>query len=113
MRKMSTLAERIEEIMRSNGLSIPEVAEMCDCSYQAVKKWLTGATMSIEGAHLVKLAKKTGYEAEWIMMGTGPKHRSYAKNELQAEALCVMETLPEAEQYKIRAVIDVISGAKH
>lgn len=110
---MSTLAERIEEIMRACGMNIPQVAETCGCSYQAVKKWLTGATMSIEGEHLVKLAKKTGYEAEWIMLGTGPKHRAYAKNDLQADALCAMETLPEAEQYKIRAVIDVISGAKH
>lgn len=110
---MSTLADRIQEIMDSTGMSIPQLAEVCGCSYQAVKKWLTGATQSIDGAHLVKLAKRTGYEAEWIMLGTGPKHRAYAKNELQVHALCAMEKLPEAEQFKIRDVIDVIGGIKH
>lgn len=109
---MTTLAERIEEIMLAMGWKIPQVAETCGCSYQAVKKWLTGATMRIDGEHLVRLSKKSGYEAEWILFGTGPKHRMYAKNELQAGALCVMDHVSETEQYKIRAVVDAIGGVK-
>lgn len=110
---MSTLAERIREIMDATRLDTAQIAKICGCSYQAVKKWENGATVSIDGEHLIALAEATGYEAKWIITGVGPKHRAYAKNEIQAEALCAMEKLPAADQYKIRAVIDVISDTQH
>ena len=110
---MSTLAERIKEIMLATGLTTQQMATVCACSYQAVKKWENGTSASIDGAHLIALAEKTGYEAKWIITGKGPKHRAYAKNEIQADTLCTMEKLPEADQYKIRAVADVISDTQH
>jgi hypothetical protein len=63
------------------------VASVCNVKYQAVKKWETGASMSIGGEHLIALAEATGYEAKWIITGAGPKHRTYAKNEIQADTL--------------------------
>lgn len=110
---MSTLAERIKEIMEATGLTTQQLADVCECTYQAVKKWETGASTSIGGEHLIALAEKTGYEAKWIITGKGPKHRTYAKNEIQAETLCTMEKLPAADQYKIRAVAEVISDTRH
>lgn len=106
---MSTLAKRIIEAIDKSGASIPVVAKACECSYQAVKKWRTGETTSLDGNKLVALSKLTGYECEWLMTGCGPKHREYAKNQSQALTLQAMEKLPPEEQYKIPSFVDLLA----
>lgn len=106
---MSTLSERIIEAMDKSGVSISRVAEACEISYQAVKKWRTSETHSLDGNNLVALSDLTGYECKWLMTGKGPKHREYAKNQPQALALQAMEKLPPEEQYKIPAFVDLLA----
>lgn len=106
---MSTLSERIIEAMDSSGVSITEVAKHCECSYQAVKKWRTSETHSLDGNNLVALSELTGYECRWLMTGLGPKRREYAKNQSQSLALQAMEKLPPEEQYKIPAFVDLLA----
>lgn len=106
---MSTLSERIIEAMDKSGASIPDVAKACECSYQAVKKWLTSESHSIDGNNLVALSELTGFECKWLMTGTGPKHREYAKNQSQALTLQAMEKLPTEEQHKIPAFVDLFA----
>lgn len=107
--RMSTLSERIIEAMEKSGVSVKQVADACGISYQAVRKWRIKETQSLDGKHLVALAKLTGYECEWLMTGTGPKHRLYAKNQPQSLALQAMEKLPQEDQYKIPAFVDLFT----
>ena len=107
-----TLSERIIEAMDASRASVKDVATACKISYQAVRKWRISETQSLDGKHLVALAKLTGYETEWLMMETGPKIRIYAKNAPQALTLKAMQKMPEDEQYKIPEVVGLFTEHK-
>lgn len=109
---MSTLADRIIEVMEAAGLDIPAAARICQVSYQAIRKLRLGESVSMDGKTLMLLARHTGFEAEWILFGTGPKHRTYATNEPQALAIQAMQKMPESEQYKIPAVVTLFTQPK-
>jgi hypothetical protein len=66
----------------------------------------------MDGKTLIKMAKATNREAEWIISGMGPKHRSYATNEPQQRALIAMQHMPESEQYKIPEIVDLLTQQK-
>jgi len=106
---VSTLSERIIEALDKSGKSIQEAANYCEVSYQAVRKWRTQETHSLDGKSLVALSELTGYECKWLMTGKGPRRREYAKNQPQALALQAMEKLPPEEQYKIPAFVDLLA----
>lgn len=107
-----TLSERIIEAMDASGVSVRQVATACGISYQAVRKWRISETQSLDGNHLVALAKLTGYEPEWLMTERGPKIRTYATNAQQTLTLQAMQKMPEEEQYKIPAVVTLLSEHK-
>lgn len=107
-----TLSQRIIEAMDASGVSVREVATACKISYQAVRKWRISETLSLDGNHLVALAKLTGYETEWLMTEKGPKIRTYATNAPQTLTLKAMQKMPEDEQYKIPAVVDLFAEHK-
>lgn len=109
---MSSLSERIFEAMDDSGVSVQQVADACSITYQAVRKWRTKESLSLDGKSLVALSKLTGYECEWLMNGAGPKHRNYAKNEPQALALQAMQKLDTADQYKIPSFVDLLAEPK-
>ena len=67
------LSERIAAAIQEANLGIPDVARACGVKYQAVDKWIKGNSLSLKGPQLLKLAKITGFEAEWLMFGTGPR----------------------------------------
>jgi hypothetical protein len=106
---MTTLSDRIIEAMDSSGVSVREVATACKVTYQAVRKWRTMETQSLDGNNLIAFSRLTGYEAEWLMTVAGPKHREYAKNQSQSLTLKAMENMPAEEQHKIPAVIDIFT----
>lgn len=110
--RMSTLADRVNEAIESAGLDTPRAAKLCGVSYQAIRKLRLGESESMEGKTLLLLARHTGFEAEWILFGTGPKHRAYAKNKPQAEALEAMEKMPEYEQRNIPDVVVMFSRTR-
>lgn len=112
MFRMSTLADRIIEAMAAAGLDRTALATRCGVSYQAVRKLTLGESQSMDGKTLICLAKASGFEAEWIMTGSGPKHRTYARNEPQSRTIIAMESLPESEQYKIPEVVALFTNPK-
>lgn len=75
---MSTLKERITEVMNSQGWDTPQqVANVAGVSRSAAAQWLGQGSKiinsigNIEAAE--KLARHTGYNAYWIAKGEGPK----------------------------------------
>jgi hypothetical protein len=109
---VNTLSERIIEAMDTSGVSVRQVATACDMSYQGVRKWRTMETQSLDGKHLIALGRLTGFEPEWLMTGAGPKHRMYAKNECQTLTLKAMQKMPDEEQHKIPAFLDLFTESK-
>lgn len=106
---MSNLADRIKEAMDSTHVSVTQVAKTCGVSYQGVRKWRTGETINLDAGNLLALAELTGYEPKWILTGEGPRVRTYARNEAQANTLKVMEALPDNEQAKIPALAHLLA----
>lgn len=81
---MSTLTERLKEVMASRGWSTDQqVADIAGVSRSAVAQWLgKGSKMihtigNMEAAE--NLERETGYAALWIAKGVGPKRSSMGK----------------------------------
>lgn len=76
MLNMSTLEERIQEMMDVTKLTVPEIAGIAGVTPSAVSQWLGQSarptkTISLEPALL--LERKTGFSALWLSKGKGPK----------------------------------------
>lgn len=79
--KMST-AERVEKMMRELGnIDQPSFGALAGASKSVVNQWLSGGIQSIGARYAFNLQKKTGYNAEWIMLGDGSERLSDAKSE--------------------------------
>ena len=72
---MSTLQERIAEVMKHSGLSVKQMADVCGVLPSAVSQWKDGPTKSIKTAPAARLAERTGFSALWIATGEGGKWR--------------------------------------
>ncbi|WP_313080512.1 helix-turn-helix transcriptional regulator [Pulveribacter sp.] len=75
---MSTLQERIAEVMAKTGLSVGELSRLCGVSSSAVTQWKEGHTKSIKPGPADKLARATGYSALWLATGEGPMRNAPA-----------------------------------
>lgn len=68
---MSTLQERIAEVMTKTGLSVGEIATIAQVSSSAVTQWKDGPTQTIKTAPATRLAERTGFSALWLATGQG------------------------------------------
>jgi len=76
---MNLLSDRIALML--NNLHVDQVVfgGYAGVSKGAVNHWLTGKVKSINGLAAIKLQRKTGYNAEWIMIGEGEMLLSYGE----------------------------------
>jgi transcriptional regulator with XRE-family HTH domain len=73
------LAERIKEAI--DGAKNPDgtpktkaqIARECEVSGGAVSQWLSGEVKGLKADTIVYLEQATGYRANWIVHGKGPK----------------------------------------
>lgn len=66
-----SLKERIREAM--GKMSQAELARAANVTDATVTFWLDGTTKSIKGEKAVLLERATGYRANWLISGKGPK----------------------------------------
>lgn len=78
---MSTLAERINEILQSTGLSQAELARAAGVTEPAVVHWLSGNTHSLKGVVAARIEATTGFRAAWVASGKGQKLISPSQEE--------------------------------
>ncbi len=71
-----TLHDRIRERRKQLGLSMQDVAALCDVSWQAVQRWET--TAAPKRNNLLSLADALNISLEWLMTGKGPMSPSHA-----------------------------------
>lgn len=75
---MSTLIERLEEVMASKGWSSPQqIADVAGVTRSAAAQWLGQGSKIIKTIGKMQAAERleqeTGYRALWIAKGEGPK----------------------------------------
>ncbi|MCS4292702.1 SOS-response transcriptional repressor LexA [Comamonas sp. BIGb0152] len=70
---MSTLQERIAEIMRTANMSVGEIASIAEVTSSAVTQWKDGPTKTLKTAPAAKLSQRTGFNTMWIATGEGQK----------------------------------------
>jgi transcriptional regulator with XRE-family HTH domain len=66
-----SLAKRIREAMGTTPQA--EFARALKVTDAAVTLWLNGETKSLKATTAAKIEKQTGYSAQWIVTGEGPK----------------------------------------
>jgi predicted transcriptional regulator len=70
---MSTLAERLAEVMRVRELNRTALAKAARVTQAAVTHWLNGTTPAIDGSKALNLEVATGFRAQWISAGRGER----------------------------------------
>lgn len=77
---MPNLEARLREVMQSKGWEHADVVRISGQSSSVVSQWLGGTKKEIKRiarvSAAVRLAEASGYSAEWIAEGIGPKHRT-------------------------------------
>ena len=74
---MTTLADRIREAM--GKIPQAEFARQMEVSKAAVTLWLNGGTRSLKADTAAKIQEVTGYSAQWLVTGEGPKRAHTSK----------------------------------
>lgn len=70
---MTTLEERISDLMATTGWTVGRIAEIAGVSSSSVSQWKKGETKSISLEPAIRLERESGYSALWIASGKGEK----------------------------------------
>ncbi|WP_268798041.1 LexA family protein [Pseudomonas huanghezhanensis] len=68
--------ERVAKAIEASGKRKAQIARECQVSSSAVTQWLSGESKSLKPESIYALAAATGFNAEWLAMGTGPERDS-------------------------------------
>lgn len=72
MLNMSTLQDRIAEVIKA-GFGQAELARITGRTTAAVNQWVRGPTQELKADNALAISRKTGFSAEWLVSGKGPK----------------------------------------
>ncbi len=84
---MQSLADRIRAVRKKLGMSQQELADVLGCSDGKIKGWEQGNTMTIKARDSMLLAKKYGFDQEWLEDGKGEMMQSKGYFPLEVENL--------------------------
>ena len=70
---MSTLSERIAEVIASTELPKGVFASRVGVTAASVTFWLDGTTKNLKAAVAQRIGQVSGYRVKWLVDGTGPK----------------------------------------
>ncbi|MGJ7544615.1 LexA family transcriptional regulator [Variovorax sp. LT1R16] len=70
---MTTLEERIAELMAATGWTIGQLADIAEVSSSAVSQWANGQTQSIKLEPAIRIERASGFSALWLANGKGVK----------------------------------------
>lgn len=65
--------ERIAMAIAASGKKKGEIATECGVAASAVTQWISGESKALKPENLYSLAAATGFNAEWLAIGTGPE----------------------------------------
>jgi transcriptional regulator with XRE-family HTH domain len=67
------MGDRIREAIEGSEKTKAQIARECDVTGGAVSQWLSGNVQSLKADTALKLEAATGYRANWLLHGKGPK----------------------------------------
>lgn len=65
--------ERIARAIALSGKKKGQIASECGVANSAVTQWISGESKGLKPENLYALAAATGFNAEWLAIGTGPE----------------------------------------
>ncbi len=68
-----TVPERVERIKVVLGVNQTELGRLSGASKAMVNHWISGQVKSIGATYAFALQRNTGFNAEWVLFGTGPE----------------------------------------
>lgn len=68
-----TLAKRVTEAIQNSGKSPADIARKISRSSSALTQLMNGTTKSLKADTAIGLQTETGYRAEWLITGKGPR----------------------------------------
>jgi transcriptional regulator with XRE-family HTH domain len=63
--------ERLARAMKLSGITIHQLADDLEVTYQAIKKVLAGTSKALTAANTFRAARLMGIDAEWLATGLG------------------------------------------
>lgn len=68
---MVEYSERLAWAMKQRGVSVRDLADKLDVSYQAAKKVLDGKSAAFSAPNNARAAKLLGVDSDWLALGEG------------------------------------------
>ena len=68
---MSTLKQRIEQVLAETGLAPSALARIAKVKDSAVSQWKSGATKTLRIEPATNIERELGYRSEWLATGRG------------------------------------------
>lgn len=97
---MST-KQRIDDLLNSAGIPPRqrkrELANICGITYEAVRRWYSGDTASIDAENLARIAKHFRVSIDWLATGreSATRHPALAEDDKSASTVPIYKT-PDA-----------------
>jgi transcriptional regulator with XRE-family HTH domain len=101
---VTTWRERIEELLRDEGITQADLARRCKITRSAVNQWFSGQTRNPKPEHIFVVSDHTGYAPRWLATGKLPKKDS---SSAPSEARDLYRKYAAAPQH-IRDAIDTM-----
>lgn len=87
---MTTLAERMHEVLEAIGGNQAELARIAGVSPAAVTLWLDGTTKTLSYRNAVRIEDRLGFLVRWLIEGKTPVRRLPERADLPDEAIEVV-----------------------
>jgi transcriptional regulator with XRE-family HTH domain len=104
------LNERIALIIKENHLKQKELAALIGVTESYISTLLSGRNKKISNSVANLIEEKLGYNAQWLLFGTGEKLKQISKNpnlsEEHRRAIMQLEKMPDDQIKAVLAFID-------
>jgi transcriptional regulator with XRE-family HTH domain len=106
---MPTLPEIIKEVMTDQQTDQVGLSRLAGVTKSAVSQWLSGSTKRLDAEAAFNLQRKTGWSAEYLMLGTGPKKIKASAEGIPKEVAEMVAVMDPAGQYKAKKMIEILN----
>ncbi|PIT07994.1 hypothetical protein BHC46_12425 [Snodgrassella alvi] len=104
---MSTLRERLQELMSEHGLvTQQELANFAKVSKGLVNQWFKGDT-GLGKKPLMAFEKKTNFSSQWLAEGTGNKYKTSRDNDMVTTTVLSTTIVPTQSNTTILRLYDM------
>lgn len=101
--EMTTLADRLKEVLDVTGLKSADLARLCGVTSSAVSQWMTRDDSKIKGEHAISIEEGTPFRSRWILEGRGPKFKGVDTGLSHTSKVLTSSKLPVRRSYHSRA----------